>query len=219
MGGLMAHGCSLRAVIVRPLSSLGGGRCAPGTVRNRRALNTSRATHFGIFAAAARKLRCSRASDVSRRTVARDTSLVCCAQQECREKFATALLMLLSRCAEEDARVGQKTVTQGTRSGEQMDAADFSRNRIAAAHALIEPYVRRTPVVEVDAFDFGLAPGISLTLKLELLQHTGSFKPRGAFTNLLQRPVPSVGVVAASGGNHGAAVAFAAMRLGVPAKI
>jgi threonine dehydratase len=100
-----------------------------------------------------------------------------------------------------------------------MDAAGFSRNRIAAAHAMIEPYVRRTPVVEVDAFDFGVTPGISLTLKLELLQHTGSFKPRGAFTNLLQRKVPAAGVVAASGGNHGAAVAFAAMRLGVPAKI
>ena len=58
-----------------------------------------------------------------------------------------------------------------------------------------------------------------LSFKLELLQHTGSFKPRGAFTNLLQRQVPAAGVVAASGGNHGAAVAFAAMRLGIPAKI
>jgi threonine dehydratase len=58
-----------------------------------------------------------------------------------------------------------------------------------------------------------------VTLKLELLQHTGSFKPRGAFTNLLQRRVPAAGVVAASGGNHGAAVAFAAMRLGIRAKI
>jgi threonine dehydratase len=56
-------------------------------------------------------------------------------------------------------------------------------------------------------------------LKLELFQHTGSFKPRGAFTNLLQRKVPPVGVVAASGGNHGCAVAYAAMRLGIPAKI
>jgi threonine dehydratase len=74
-------------------------------------------------------------------------------------------------------------------------------------------------VIEVDSSDFGLTPAVSLTLKLELLQHTGSFKPRGAFTNLLQRKVPAAGVVAASGGNHGAAVAFAAMRLGVPAKI
>ena len=59
----------------------------------------------------------------------------------------------------------------------------------------------------------------SLTLKLELLQHSGSFKARGAFTNLLTRAVPEAGVVAASGGNHGAAVAYAAMKLGKPAKI
>ena len=74
-------------------------------------------------------------------------------------------------------------------------------------------------MIEVDSSDFGLSPSIHLSLKLELLQHTGSFKPRGAFTNLLQRKVPDAGVVAASGGNHGAAVAYAAMRLGIPAKI
>src|SRR5205085_10429988 len=72
--------------------------------------------------------------------------------------------------------------------------------------------------VEVDASEFGLAAN-SLTLKLELLQHSGSFKARGAFTNLLTRTVPEAGVVAASGGNHGAAVAYAAMKLGKPAKI
>src|SRR5262249_11887692 len=65
---------------------------------------------------------------------------------------------------------------------------------------------------------FGL-PGIALVLKLEQLQHAGSFKARGAFANLLMREVPEAGVVAASGGNHGAAVAYAAMRLGVPATI
>jgi hypothetical protein len=65
-------------------------------------------------------------------------------------------------------------------------------------------------VVDVDAADVGLDAG-SLSLKLELLQHAGSFKARGAFTNLLARDVPEAGVVAASGGNHGAAVAFAAM--------
>ena len=59
----------------------------------------------------------------------------------------------------------------------------------------------------------------TLSLKLELLQHTGSFKARGAFTNLLTRDIPAAGVVAASGGNHGAAVAFAAMKLGKPATI
>jgi threonine dehydratase len=70
----------------------------------------------------------------------------------------------------------------------------------------------------VEGGDFGL-PGISLALKLELLQHAGSFKARGAFANLLMRQVPAAGVVAASGGNHGAAVAYAAMKLGIPARI
>jgi threonine dehydratase len=83
---------------------------------------------------------------------------------------------------------------------------------------VIEPYVRVTPTLEVSGADFGLT-SLPLTLKLELLQHSGSFKVRGAFANLLLRPVPAVGVVAASGGNHGAAVAYAAMRLGVRAKI
>lgn len=58
-----------------------------------------------------------------------------------------------------------------------------------------------------------------MSFKLELLQHAGSFKTRGAFANLLMRDIPKVGVVAASGGNHGAAVAYAAMKLGIPAKI
>jgi len=96
---------------------------------------------------------------------------------------------------------------------------ELSRDRIAGAHRLIQAHIRRTPVVEVSSSDFGLNPPVRLSLKLELMQHTGSFKPRGAFTNLLQRQVPPAGVVAASGGNHGAAVAFAAMRLGVPARI
>lgn len=84
--------------------------------------------------------------------------------------------------------------------------------------ATIRPYLRETPVVQVDAADLGLE-GSPLVFKLELLQHSGSFKARGAFANLRLRPVPPGGVVAASGGNHGAAVAFAARRLGVPAKI
>jgi threonine dehydratase len=89
---------------------------------------------------------------------------------------------------------------------------------IAEVREIIRPYVRVTPVVEVRGKDFGLAD-FPIVLKLELLQHSGSFKARGAFTNLLTRKIPAVGVVAASGGNHGAAVAYAAMRLGVPAKI
>jgi threonine dehydratase len=98
-----------------------------------------------------------------------------------------------------------------------MNAA-VDRDAIAAMERLIRPYIRRTPTIEVDAADFGLAAA-PLAFKLEFLQHTGSFKPRGAFANLLTRTVPAAGAVAASGGNHGAAVAFAAMRLGVKAAI
>jgi threonine dehydratase len=92
------------------------------------------------------------------------------------------------------------------------------RDQIAAVEPLIRPYVRHTPIITLEARDFGLdAP--PLALKLEFLQHTGSFKPRGAFANLLTRPAPAAGVAAASGGNHGAAVAYAAMRLGIRATI
>jgi threonine dehydratase len=98
-------------------------------------------------------------------------------------------------------------------------SATLHHSGIAAAHEIIRPHIRRTPLLQVQSADFGISPDVLLTFKLEVLQHTGSFKPRGAFANLLQRPVPSAGVVAASGGNHGAAVAFAARRLGVPAKI
>ena len=94
----------------------------------------------------------------------------------------------------------------------------ITRDRIAEIERRIRPYVRRTPVLAVDLADFGLEPH-PLDLKLEFLQHSGSFKARGAFANLLTRAVPPVGVVAASGGNHGAAVAYAAMKLGVPATI
>jgi threonine dehydratase len=93
-----------------------------------------------------------------------------------------------------------------------------STQRIETAYELIKTHIRRTPVLEVDAADFGLPPHV-LALKLELLQHGGSFKTRGAFTHLLTRQVPPAGVVAASGGNHGVAVAYAAQKLRVPAKI
>jgi threonine dehydratase len=95
----------------------------------------------------------------------------------------------------------------------------IDRAHIAATEQRIRPYIRRTPVVEVDGADFGLDGEVRLAFKLELLQHAGSFKARGAFSNLLTRHVPDAGVVAASGGNHGVAVAFAARRLGIPAKI
>ncbi|KAA3451133.1 threonine dehydratase [Mesorhizobium sp. SARCC-RB16n] len=94
----------------------------------------------------------------------------------------------------------------------------ITRERIAAMEPRIRPYIRRTPVLRVDMADFDRPP-LAVDLKLECLQHSGSFKARGAFTNLLERPVPGAGVVAASGGNHGAAVAYAAMRLGHKATI
>lgn len=92
------------------------------------------------------------------------------------------------------------------------------RHSIRAAEAAIRPYVRRTPVFAVSAADFRLS-GTDLNFKLEFMQHSGTFKARGAFTNLLLREGAERGVVAASGGNHGAAVAFAAMRLGIKAHI
>ncbi|HMB81955.1 MAG TPA: threonine/serine dehydratase [Vicinamibacterales bacterium] len=94
----------------------------------------------------------------------------------------------------------------------------ITRADIERVYPIIAPHIRRTPIVTVSGADFGLAP-FSLTLKLEQLQHAGSFKTRGAFTNLLTRNPPKSGVVAASGGNHGAAVAYAAMTLGLPARI
>lgn len=99
-----------------------------------------------------------------------------------------------------------------------MDATALEGAAIRAAAERIAPYIRRTPLLEADGADFGL-PGVHLAFKLEFLQHAGSFKTRGAFNNLLAREIPAAGVVAASGGNHGAAVAFAAMKRKVPATI
>ncbi len=99
-----------------------------------------------------------------------------------------------------------------------MAETNISRERIEGAYQLIRPHIRRTPILEAGGPDFGL-DSISLVFKLELLQHSGSFKARGAFTNLLLREVPPAGVVAASGGNHGVAVALAAGKLGKPARI
>ncbi|KLK92116.1 threonine dehydratase [Microvirga vignae] len=92
----------------------------------------------------------------------------------------------------------------------------ITRADIEAAHARIAPHIRRTPVMTVPGA-FGHEGPVSL--KLEFLQHAGSFKSRGAFNTLLSNPVPAAGVAAASGGNHGAAVAYAAKQLGVKARI
>jgi threonine dehydratase len=95
---------------------------------------------------------------------------------------------------------------------------EITREAIAATETAIRPFIRRTPLVVADMSDFDHPPH-ALTFKLEMLQHSGSFKVRGAFANLLLRKAPAAGVVAASGGNHGVAVAYAAHRLGVPATI
>jgi threonine dehydratase len=97
---------------------------------------------------------------------------------------------------------------------EPIGPGDIRRTR-----ELIGRWLRRTPAVEVEPGDLGIPGDFSLALKLEQLQRAGSFKARGAFANLLLRPLPEAGVVAASGGNHGVAVAYAAHRLGVRARI
>jgi threonine dehydratase len=89
-----------------------------------------------------------------------------------------------------------------------------TRHDILEASRRLAPHIRRTPTLRLGAE----LPG-QVTLKLELLQHSGSFKARGAFNRLLAGPVPAAGVAAASGGNHGAAVAYAAQQLGHPATI
>ena len=99
----------------------------------------------------------------------------------------------------------------------QLDRS-ITPDRIAETERLIRPHIRHTPLLDIDLADFGLKTK-PVALKLECLQHTGSFKVRGAFASLLTQSIPDNGVVAASGGNHGAAIAYAAMRLGVPATI
>lgn len=96
--------------------------------------------------------------------------------------------------------------------------SEITPERIKITERLIRPHIRTTPVLEAASTDFGLNSA-GLFFKLELCQHAGSFKARGAFANLLSRNAPLAGVVAASGGNHGVAVAFAARKLGVPARI
>lgn len=92
----------------------------------------------------------------------------------------------------------------------------ITKDDIVAAARRIADHIRRTPVIEVAE---GLGLDRPVTLKLELFQHTGTFKARGAFNSLLAGDIPEAGIVAASGGNHGAAVAFAASHLGIPARI
>src|ERR1700731_2045031 len=97
-------------------------------------------------------------------------------------------------------------------------ATAIDRAAIGHAHDRFGDHARLRPILAASGADLGLA-AFPLTLKLELFQHAGSFKTRGAFTNLLTRRIPAAGVVAASGGNHGAAVAYGAPAPGVPAPI
>jgi len=94
----------------------------------------------------------------------------------------------------------------------------IGREQVDETYRVIRDRVRRTPTLSIDPEGLGISAR-RLTLKLEFLQHTGSFKPRGAFANLLLRDVGAAGVAAASGGNHGAAVAYAAKQLGIRAHI
>lgn len=100
-----------------------------------------------------------------------------------------------------------------------MQAQRINREAIASTYQAIRSHVRRTPVIDVTARELGLRLPNRIVFKLELFQHAGSFKARGAFANMVCRDVPSAGVTAASGGNHGAAVAFAAQELGHKATI
>ncbi|PYQ25412.1 MAG: threonine dehydratase [Acidobacteria bacterium] len=94
----------------------------------------------------------------------------------------------------------------------------IDRAGIEKTYGVIRPHLRCTPVVEIPASDFGLGDS-TLVFKLELMQHSGSFKARGATANLLLRKPGRDGVTAASGGNHGTAVAYAAQRHGAKATI
>ncbi|GAB2687384.1 serine/threonine dehydratase [Thalassiella azotivora] len=96
------------------------------------------------------------------------------------------------------------------------DERRVTRPDVVVARRLLGERVRRTPLVDVEAGALGPA---SVTCKLELLQHTGSFKARGALTALTTATLPTAGVVAASGGNHGLAVAWAAQQVGATATV
>ncbi|HEX9699612.1 MAG TPA: pyridoxal-phosphate dependent enzyme, partial [Acidobacteriota bacterium] len=108
----------------------------------------------------------------------------------------------------------------GSRGGGGQTVIGVGRADIEAAAERIGGHVRRTPVLRLEAGALGIDPGpASLSLKLELFQHTGSFKPRGAFSRILAAEVPEAGVITASGGNHGQAVAHVARQLGLRAEI
>lgn len=93
--------------------------------------------------------------------------------------------------------------------------SEITPDAIAATAIRIAPYTRVTPIIQA------IVPGVTnpVAFKLEYMQHSGSFKARGAFSSLAGVAIPKAGIAAASGGNHGAAVAFAARQFGLPARI
>jgi threonine dehydratase len=97
--------------------------------------------------------------------------------------------------------------------------APVRASEVREARDRIRPHVRRTPTITLERSELGLGPGEPIVAKLELLQPTGSFKVRGACSLLTGVAVPAAGVVAASGGNFGLAIAWAAERLGHRATI
>jgi threonine dehydratase len=112
---------------------------------------------------------------------------------------------------------GERALTSATTSSERLKTVpNITRADIEAAHSRIAPHIRRTPSWTLPG---AFGHGGPISLKLEFLQHAGSFKTRGAFNTLLSKAIPPAGVAAASGGNHGAAVAYAAKQLGLKARI
>src|SRR4051812_24575446 len=99
-----------------------------------------------------------------------------------------------------------------------MSESIVQRADIEAAYPMLAPYTRLTPTAEIE-IELGGSGAQRIVLKLECLQHSGSFRVRGAFCTLLPRRPGPAGVAAASGGNHGAAVAYAARRLGIKGRI
>ena len=93
-----------------------------------------------------------------------------------------------------------------------------SRDDIQAAATRIRSDIRHTPLLRLPGSALGL-PVAELWLKLEHLQLGGSFKARGMFNRMRSHPLPAAGVIVASGGNAGIAVAHAARALGVPCEV
>jgi threonine dehydratase len=93
----------------------------------------------------------------------------------------------------------------------------ITKQDVEQAEQRIRGHIRETPLFRPEPGALGIEA--ELMFKLELMQHTGSFKPRGIFNRILSAEVPAAGVIAASGGNAGLAVAHAARKLGVRAEI